>query len=100
LTALWRREAMPFALLIAEVKAAQPWGEATIKTLLTRLMRKGLVTAAREDGRHLYRPAITREQLVESEIRRLAARLYDGKIEALISDLTKLDKKDARPSVS
>jgi BlaI family transcriptional regulator, penicillinase repressor len=87
LAAIWRREAVPFALLIADVKAAQPWGEATIKTLLTRLMRKGLVTAAREEGRHLYRPAITREQLIETEVRRLAERYYDGDVEALLGDL-------------
>lgn len=74
---------MSFAALIAEVKAAQPWADATIKTLLGRLMRKNLVASERQDGRQLYRPLVTREAYVDAEIQALADRLFGGEVAAL-----------------
>ena len=51
LDALWRCGPLPPARLIEEVKRVRPWGDATIKTLLGRLMQKKAVLSAREDGR-------------------------------------------------
>ncbi len=87
LGALWRRGPLSFASLIDEVKLAQSWGDATVKTLLGRLMRKGMIASKREDGRQLYHPMITRAVYVDDQIAALAERLFDGKIEGLIAHL-------------
>jgi predicted transcriptional regulator len=83
LAALWRRGPLSFASLIDEVKSAQAWAPATIKTLLGRLMRKGAVRSAREDGRQLYHSSLDRDAYVDSEIQALARRLFGGDREAL-----------------
>ena len=83
LDALWRCGPLPPARLIEEVKAARPWGDATIKTLLGRLMQKKAVLSAREDGRLLYRPQIDRTAYVEAEIQGLTDRLFGGDRSAL-----------------
>ncbi|WP_332770316.1 BlaI/MecI/CopY family transcriptional regulator [Phenylobacterium sp.] len=88
LGALWRRGPMSFASLIDEVTTVQAWGGATVKTLLGRLMRKGLIASERTDGRQSYRPTITRDDYVASEIQALADRLFDGDVEALARRLT------------
>lgn len=78
LSALWRLGPLTPARLIEAVKARRDWGDATVKTLLGRLMQKKAVRSERDDGRLLYRPMLTRETYVASEVQRLADRMFDG----------------------
>lgn len=87
LAALWRRGPLSAKALVAEVKAAQAWGDATIKTLLGRLMRKGAVLSERDDGRQQYRALISRSVYVEGEVQALADRLFGGDRQALLDGL-------------
>ncbi len=83
LAALWRHGPLSAASLIDAVKAGQPWGDATIKTLLGRLMHKKAVLSEKVDGRQLYRALLTRKDYVDGEIQNLADRLFEGDLEAL-----------------
>ncbi len=83
LGALWRRGPLGPRGLVAEVQARQPWGEATVKTLLGRLMRKGAVLSERTGEGRVYRPLLTRDAYLDGEIRALLERLFEGRIEDL-----------------
>ncbi len=85
LAALWRRGPLSFASLIEEVKAGQPWADATIKTLLHRLIQKGAVKSVKEDGRQRYHATIDRQTYVEGEVQDLLDRLFDGKPDRLVA---------------
>ena len=85
MAALWRRGALSFVDLIEEVKHGSAWGEATIKTLLHRLMQKGAVRSQKEDGRQRYHAAIDRQTYVEGEVQALLDRLFDGKPDRLVA---------------
>ena len=87
LAALWRRGPLSFADLIDEVRRGSAWGDATIKTLLNRLMRKGAVRSEREDGRQRYHAMVAREDYVAGEVGVLLDRLFDGRPDALIEHL-------------
>ncbi len=87
LDALWTHGPLPFATLIDEVKAAQPWGDATVKTLLHRLMRKGIVSSEKADGRQRYRHLVDRRAYVDSEVQALVDRLFGGDRSALAQHL-------------
>ena len=78
LSALWRLGPLSPTRLIEAVKARRDWGDATIKTLLGRLMQKKAVRSQKDDGRLLYHPLITREMYVTAEVQGLADRLFDG----------------------
>jgi predicted transcriptional regulator len=78
LAALWRLGPLTPLRLIEAVKARRDWGEATIKTLLGRLMQKKAVRSQKEDGRLLYHPLITRQMYVTTEIQALSDRLFEG----------------------
>ena len=78
LAALWRHGPLTPTRLIETVKARRAWGDATIKTLLGRLMQKKAVHSARDDGRLLYHPMISREAYVAGEVQALTNRLFDG----------------------
>lgn len=87
LAALWRCGPLSFVSLIEEVKRRQPWGDATIKTLLNRLMQKGAVQSIREDGRQRYHPKVSREAYLQDQVRLLANRLFAGDRAALLEAL-------------
>ncbi|WP_312820968.1 BlaI/MecI/CopY family transcriptional regulator [Brevundimonas sp.] len=87
LAALWRRGPLPAKRLIEEVRSTQDWGDATIKTLLGRLMRKGAILSERVDDRQQYRALISRNDYVRAEISSLARRLFGGDQKALIAAL-------------
>jgi len=87
LAALWRRGPLPSKQLLEEVRRHQDWGDATIKTLLNRLMHKGAVRSDRADGVLRYVPMITRRDYVETEMQALADRLFDGRRDALAAYL-------------
>lgn len=87
LAALWRSGPLSAASLIDEVKAHNQWGDATIKTLLHRLMQKGAVRSEKVDGRQLYHPQIDRRTYVDGEIQALVDRLFGGDRSALAAHL-------------
>jgi BlaI family transcriptional regulator, penicillinase repressor len=84
---LWRLGPLTPSRLIAEVKAIQPWADTTIKTLLARLARKAAVRAERTEGAVRYRALFGRDAYVESEVKALTARLFDGDEAALLAFL-------------
>ncbi|HWT51241.1 MAG TPA: BlaI/MecI/CopY family transcriptional regulator [Caulobacter sp.] len=83
--ALWRRQPLSADELVAEVGASQSWGEATVKTLINRLLKKKAIKSERADGKHGYRPLIDRSAYVQAESQGLLDRLFDGQLAPLIS---------------
>jgi BlaI family transcriptional regulator, penicillinase repressor len=83
--ALWRRGACTAEELVTEVKRAQDWGDATVKTLINRLLKKDVIKSEREAGRHQYRALVQRSDYVASESQGLLDRLFDGQLAPLIS---------------
>ena len=83
MAALWRRGPLSFVDLIEEVKHGSAWGDATIKTLLHRLMQKGAVRSEKAEGRQRYHAVLDRQTFVADEVGDLVARLFDGDPAAL-----------------
>jgi len=89
LSALWRHGPLSFASLIEAVRADQAWADATIKTLLHRLIQKGAVRSVKEDGRQRYHAMLDRETYVASEVEALVDRLFEGEPKALAAFLNR-----------
>ena len=84
---LWRLGPLSARDLIDAVKARQAWGDATVKTLLGRLMRKGAIRSERADGRQRYHAGLSRNDYVDGEVGALVDRLFDGRSEGLLEHL-------------
>lgn len=54
------------------------WHPKTVKTLLGRLVRKGVLRFRTEGNRYLYRPAIPRDRYVQQESRTFLERVFGG----------------------
>src|SRR3546814_9756127 len=60
LSALWDKSPQTAADLTSRIGKINGWTQATVKTLLARLVQKGAVTAEADGRRYLYSPAIER----------------------------------------
>lgn len=93
--ALWEASMPLTAADVSErIDASRGWSLATVKTMLSRLAAKGVISH-REDGRRfLYSPAIQREAYVGSESRRFVERLFGGRLSPLVARLAEEDGLD------
>ena len=81
---LWERSPRSADEVIAAL-ADTGWAEATIKTLLNRLLNKGAVEAGKDGRRYLYSPLIQRDAWMLEESSSLLERLFDGKVAPLVA---------------
>lgn len=63
------------------------WKSQTVKTLIGRLVKKGVLTFQTEANRYLYSPSLTREQAVASETGDFLDRITQGSVAPLLSHL-------------
>ena len=94
---LWQKESCAAEDVFMALAGTQEWQEATIKTLLNRLLKKGAITATKDGRRYLYAPALRREDWVSGESQGLLERLFDGRVAPLVahfSEHRKLSKND------
>ena len=94
---LWKRSPMAAEDVFAALSGRQDWQEATVKTLLGRLLKKGAISAEREGRRFLYAPLLRREDWLQQESESLLDRLFGGRVAPMVahfSERRKLSKKD------
>ena len=87
LSALWDKAPQTAADLTQRIGKINGWTQATVKTLLARLVQKGAVTAEADGRRYLYRPAVARAEAVGEESQRFVDRLFGGRVSPLIAHL-------------
>jgi BlaI family penicillinase repressor len=90
--ALWRRSPLSAEDIAAEVRPGQDWSEATVKTLINRLLKKGVLNAQPDGRRYLYRPLVARAAYVAAESQGLLDRLFEGRLAPLVSHFSQ-DRK-------
>jgi len=78
MTLLWEDAPRPAADLTAALADDPGWSASTTKTLLGRLVKKGVVRTAADGHRFLYRPAVTRDRCVRAEARGFIDRVFGG----------------------
>jgi predicted transcriptional regulator len=94
---LWRQQPLAAEDVVAALAESQPWQEATINTLLNRLLKKGAIKASKDGRRYLYTPVLQRQAWMLGESQGLLERLFDGRVAPLVahfSEHRKLSRKD------
>lgn len=92
---LWQRSPQTSEEVVAALGERQDWQEATIKTLLNRLLNKGAIEAQKDGRRYLYSPKLRREDWVMGESESLLARLFDGRVAPLVAHFSQQRKLSA-----
>ena len=94
---LWLRSPLAAEDIVMALADSREWQEPTIKTLLSRLLNKGAISAAKDGRRYLYAPVLQRDAWVQGESESLLERVFGGRIAPLVahfSEQRKLSRKD------
>lgn len=94
---LWQRSPLAADEVVAALAPHHDWQEATVKTLLNRLLNKGAIRAQKDGRRYLYAPVLEREAWLTQESKGLLDRLFGGRVAPLVahfSEQRRLSKKD------
>lgn len=94
---LWKAHPLGADDVVAALASTRAWQEATIKTLLNRLLNKGAIRAEKDGRRYLYAPVLRREDWVLDESQGLLERLFDGRVAPLVAHFSthrRLSRKD------
>lgn len=87
--AVWRAGSLGADEIVAQVGGPQGWGDATVKTLINRLLKKQALVSERIEGRTRYRPLVSRDAYVQDESQGLLDRLFGGEIASLVAHYAK-----------
>lgn len=97
--ALWRKAPLSPDEIIDAVGPANDWAPGTVRTLITRLLKKKAMAGSRGPNGYLYRPLIKRTDYVQAESKGLLDRLFQGEVAPLVAHFAehrKLTAKDVR----
>jgi BlaI family penicillinase repressor len=83
-------EGLSAETILAAVGPAHGWTESTVRTLIHRLIRKGVLRSDRRPGGGVaYAPLMSREAWVSDESQGLVDRLFGGQVAAMVAHVTR-----------
>ena len=89
LEAFWRaKRPLSADEVVAAMDNDRDWSAGTIRTFLTRLVKKKALAATPRGRRYIYRPLIQREDYVHEQSRNLIDRLFGGRIAPFITQFS------------
>ena len=94
---MWQRGASTADEIILALGPDCDWQDATVKTLINRLLKKGAIEAATEGRRYRYRPLLQQSDFVLEESAGLVNRWFNGRVAPLVAHFSehgKLSKRD------
>jgi BlaI family penicillinase repressor len=97
--ALWDAAPLSAEEIFYRVGPANDWAAGTVKTLITRLLRKNAIAGGREGDAYRYRPLVARAAYVHAESKSLLDRLFKGEVAPLVAHFSEqkaLTDKDIR----
>ena len=90
LEALWQVGQGTVREVLTQVQwSGRDWTYATVSTLLQRLERRKLVTCDRSGFAHVYRPTVSRPDVVNRRLEHLIDKVYQGEPGLLVVHLLK-----------
>ena len=75
---LWRRGPMAARDIYAAIPDKYGWAYKTVKTMLARLVRKGVIAYDQVGNSYLYRPVYTQGEMARDATRSFVRRVFDG----------------------
>jgi predicted transcriptional regulator len=83
--ALWERSPLTSREIIYAVQAHTHWQAKTVRTLISRLAKKGMVRSEKQERRYEYAPAISREEFLQCKSRKFIRTFFKGKVTPLVA---------------
>lgn len=87
LQVVWELEPCTAPAVQEVLEKDKGWAYTTVKTLMDRMVKKGLLKTERIRNLYLYRSAVTRAEAQRSEIFRTVKRAFDGALTPMMQFL-------------
>jgi BlaI family transcriptional regulator, penicillinase repressor len=94
--ALWSREPCTAPDIQEALLAQTGWTYSTVRTLMDRMVGKGLLTAGKLRHLTLYRSAVSRAEAQRGELGYALKHAFDGALTPMVQCLLESDDLDAR----
>src|SRR5271170_2464450 len=94
---VWKRNSCSAQQVVDDLSASSAWSPATVKTLLNRLLRKGVLEFKKNGKAYLYSPVWGEEQCREIEAESFLDRVFDGALSPMLAHFVRsrrLGKED------
>ncbi len=85
--AVWKNEPCAAPAVQEKLETRKNWTYSTVKTMMDRMVTKGLLKTERMRNLILYRSVVTRIQAQKSEIKRTVKRAFDGALTPMMQFL-------------
>jgi predicted transcriptional regulator len=92
LRVVWRLEPCAAPTVQEELQNEKGWAYTTVKTMMDRMVAKGLLKTQRIRNLYLYSSAVTQAQARKGEIMRTVARAFDGTLTPMMQFLIENDE--------
>lgn len=89
---LWRNPSLTSSEIIEKLKPDTTWNSKTIHTLISRLVKKGIVEAKKNGTFYLYSALISEEECRKVETKSFIEKMYDGSLHLLVMNFLKNEK--------
>ena len=92
LQVVWQREPCAAPAVQEVLQESKGWAYTTVKTLMDRMVRKGLLRTERVRNLYVYRSVVTRAQAQRNELLRTAQRAFNGAMTPMMQFLIESEK--------
>jgi BlaI family transcriptional regulator, penicillinase repressor len=87
LQVVWEQQPCAAPTVQEALAKERRWAYTTVKTMMDRMVKKGLLTTEKVRNLYLYRAAITRPQAQRREVWRTVKRAFDGALTPMMQFL-------------
>ena len=103
MNALWKNYPASVRNVIENLEGDVDWAYTTVKTMLDRLAKKGVLKVNKDRNVSMYEPIVSQKKTREAAIKSFVNQAFDGAIGTLMHHLVaeeKLSKKERQELVS
>jgi BlaI family penicillinase repressor len=92
---LWAESPKTASEIVQVLAPTEDWHPNTVKTLLSRLHRKGALKVEKQKNMFLYRPAVSEADCVQTESESFLKRVFGGAVKPLLVHFVEKQKLSA-----
>ena len=92
LQVVWEQQPCTAPAVQEALQKERDWAYTTVKTIMDRMVKKGLLTTEKIRNLYLYRAAISKAQAQRGEILRTVKRAFDGALTPMMQFLIENEK--------
>lgn len=89
---LWKNSPLSASQIIDALESIESWHSRTVKSLITRLLKKKAIGHKQDGNRYLYYPKLKKNDYLQTTSRSLIHRLFGGRISPLVAHFAKQEK--------